>query len=560
MAELFVLGIIGIGLYGFYRWLLPKPLPGIPYNPEATKSVFGDAPSMSRELKLTGEFSKWMAKQVERMGSPVCQVFVRPFSLPWILVGDFREAEDILMRRPEFEKPQFLIDAMQGLGDFHARYKTDDAFRARRHLRQDLMSPSFLYDTMGPFMHSEAKKLVNLLEIKTHLANGRPFAILSDYWHTALDIMLFYAFGENLDDSAIDTQLELISTMKPSDIATGSKDDPVPFPEAPLNEFLVAIQEAPHVLERTSVAWAPKLSFWWWSQQPWYKNIFFHKDRVLVQQLKTAVQNYKAGEVKSALDHIMMREEVAATKQGREPRFVSQSMADEIFSDVLSGHHTTGGAMGWTTKYLTGYPHTQAKLRDALYAAIPEAVAEKRMPTFEELRRVRIPYLEAVIEETRRLTPFSIVRETKEDTIILGCRVPKGCQVFMVNAGPGIMSPSLPVDDTLRSPTSKTARLRDRWDETKDLKTFEPERWLVSREDGTIEFDAAAGPQISFGLGIRQCWGRKMAHLAVRTVIALVVWNFEMMEIPEELGGYAGYDGISRQPHKAFVRLRKITL
>lgn len=216
--------------------------------------------------------------------------------------------------------------------------------------------------------------------------------------------------------------------------------------------------------------------------------------------------------------------------------------------------------MGWLTKYLTGYPHIQAKLRDALYRAIPGAVAEKRMPTFEELERSRIPYLEAVIEETRRLTPFSIVREATQDTVILGRKIPKGCQVFMVNAGPGFMSPSIPVDDTLRSPTSKPARLRDRWDETKDLKIFEPERWLVTRDDGMINFDAAAGPQISFGLGIRQCWGRKMAHLAVRTVIALVVWNFEMMEIQEELGGYAGFDGISRQPQKAFVRLRKITL
>jgi len=215
--------------------------------------------------------------------------------------------------------------------------------------------------------------------------------------------------------------------------------------------------------------------------------------------------------------------------------------------------------MGWVTKYLTGYPHTQSKLRDSLYSAIPEAVTENRVPTFEELRRARVPYLEAVIEETRRLTPFSIVRETTHDTEILGRKIPKGCQVFMVNAGPGFMSPSVHVDENMRSPTSKAARLRDRWDETKDLRIFEPERWLVPKENGSLEFDGAAGPQLGFGMGIRQCWGRRMAHQAIRTIVALVVWNFEMLEIPEELGGYAGYDGISRQPQKAFVRLRKVT-
>ena len=44
-----------------------------------------------------------------------------------------------------------------------------------------------------------------------------------------------------------------------------------------------------------------------------------------------------------------------------------------------------------------------------------------------------------------------------------------------------------------------------------------------------------------------------------RIVITLLVWEFKMMEIPDELGDYAGVDGISREPVKAFARLRKIT-
>jgi hypothetical protein len=549
-----------VAAYALYRRLLPKPLPGIAFNPEAAKTLLGDVPSMSRDIALTGEFSMWLAKQVERMRSPVCQVFVRPFALPWILVADYREAEDILMRRNEFDKPQFLIDAMQGLGDFHARYKTGEAFRARRQLRQDLMTPSFLNNTMAPFMHSEGIKLVRFLEQKTALANGRPFSILDDYLHAALDIMLFYAFGENLDISALDPCADFVDKLNPKDIPTGALDEPVTFPELPMSGFLMAVQNAPHVLERTANSWMPKLSFWWWRHQAWFKEIYVAKDNVLPQQLKKAFDNYREGKIHSALDHMMMREEVIASKQDREARFVSKSMADEIFSDVLSGHHTTGGAMAWNTKYLTGYQDVQKKLREALYEAIPEAVAEKRSPTVDELRRVRIPYLEAVIEETRRLTPFTIARETTQDTTILGRHVPRGCQVFMVNSGPGFLSPSIPVEEHLRSETSKGAKLRDKWDESKDLRTFEPERWLVTREDGSVEFDGAAGPQLGFGMGIRQCWGRRMAHAAIRTVIALVIWNFELMDIPDELGGYAALDGISRQPQKAIVRLRRIPL
>ncbi|KAI1209138.1 cytochrome P450 [Annulohypoxylon truncatum] len=559
MIAILSLFLVAVGVYLCYQWFLPKPLPGIAYNPEATRSLFGDAPSMSRELHATGEFSKWLAKQIENVRSPICQVFVRPFSLPWILVGDYQECQDILMRRPEFDKAGYLIDGLQGLGDFHARYKTNGDFRARRHLRQDLMAPSFLHNTMGPFMHSEGIKLIKLLEIQTNLANGRPFSILSDYWHTALDVMTYYAFGGNMNDPALDPQLELISKIRPSEIPEGHVDEPVTFPEAPLSEFLLAVQDAPRVLEKTAVSWVPKLSFWWWKRQAWVKTIFFHKDRVLPQQLRKAFEVYKAGKVQSALEHIIMREGMAAEKEGRQPQFITQSIADEIFTDVISGHHTTGGVMAWMTKYLTDYPYVQSKLRDALYSAIPEAVREKRLPTFEELRHARIPYLEAVIEETNRLTPFTIVREAARDTEILGRRVPKGCQVFMVNAGPGFLSPSIPVDDVLRSPTSKAAKSRGKWDETKDLKTFEPERWLIHNEDGGVEFNSTAGPHLNFGAGIRQCWGRKMAHLEIRTVMALVIWNFELQEIPEQLGGYAGYDGIAREPQKAFVRLRKLS-
>ena len=72
MGVCLALAFVAVGLYAFYQWLLPKPLPGIAYNPEATKSLFGDAPDMIREISVTGEFGMWMANQVEKMRSSVC--------------------------------------------------------------------------------------------------------------------------------------------------------------------------------------------------------------------------------------------------------------------------------------------------------------------------------------------------------------------------------------------------------------------------------------------------------------------------------------------------------
>lgn len=172
---------IPLVLHGLYHWLLPKPVPGIAYNPDATKSLFGDAPGMIKEVSVTGEFRVWCAKQVKRLNSPICQVFIRPFSKPWILLADFRESKDILMRRKEFDKSSFLSDGMACMGFFHGIYMTGDKFKSNRQLIQDLMTTSFLNNHVGPAVHRRGLELMTLLEIKMKLANGRPFSAKKDF-------------------------------------------------------------------------------------------------------------------------------------------------------------------------------------------------------------------------------------------------------------------------------------------------------------------------------------------------------------------------------------------
>lgn len=41
-----IVAIIATCLYLVYRSLLPKPLPGIPYNRDAATKLFGDVPEM----------------------------------------------------------------------------------------------------------------------------------------------------------------------------------------------------------------------------------------------------------------------------------------------------------------------------------------------------------------------------------------------------------------------------------------------------------------------------------------------------------------------------------
>ena len=321
---------IAILLYCLNQWLLPKPVPGIAYNPEATRSLFGDAPDMIKEVSVTGEFRVWCAKQVTKMNSPICQVFIRPFSKPWILLADFRESRDILMRRREFDKSSFLSDGMACMGAFHGIYNTGDSFKANRQLIQDLMTTTFLHNHMGPAVYNKGLEVIKLFEMKMDLANGRPFSVKKDFEYASLDVMLYFAFGKNWAYTATGPQVELLSKMSASEVKAGALDQPVEYPIIPLVDFLESVYAAPEVVEKTINAIMPRLQTWWWSKQSWYKKIFEEKERVMKEQVAISVENYRAGHVETGLEHMLMRENAQAEKQGREPDFESAVFRDEV--------------------------------------------------------------------------------------------------------------------------------------------------------------------------------------------------------------------------------------
>ena len=80
-------GAVAILLFGLYRWLLPRPIPGIPYNEEAAKSIFGDIPALLAHVKKTKEAHDWLRLQTEKLQSPIVQVFATPCGKPWVSTG-----------------------------------------------------------------------------------------------------------------------------------------------------------------------------------------------------------------------------------------------------------------------------------------------------------------------------------------------------------------------------------------------------------------------------------------------------------------------------------------
>lgn len=136
-----------------------------------------------------------------------------------------------------------------------------------------------------------------------------------------------------------------------------------------------------------------------------------------------------------------------------------------------------------------------------------------------------------------------------------------------LNNGPGYTMPSYKVDESRRSIQSqqdeKDARYKS-WDED-DITTFKPERWLVqknkndaSEDGGTVAFDPNAGPSHLFGVGMRSCFGRRLAYVQFRIFLVMMIWNFELLECPEKLSSNIGTVGVVYKPNDCYVRLKKV--
>jgi cytochrome P450 len=212
-----------------------------------------------------------------------------------------------------------------------------------------------------------------------------------------------------------------------------------------------------------------------------------------------------------------------------------------------------------TVKCIADNQSAQQKLRAALRDAYPAAYQESRQPTVAEIINTPVPYLDAVIDESLRCnSPLPIfAREAMLDTTVLGRQIPKGTQIFFLVTGPDFKTPGFHIDDATRSQSSREKRRAGTWD-AEDMELFKPERWLKQDEAGQTIHDAQAGPMLAFGLGPRGCFGKRLAYMEMRMVLALLMWNFDFKKLGEPFSSYEAYDSITVMPKHCYVALEKL--
>jgi cytochrome P450 len=185
-------------------------------------------------------------------------------------------------------------------------------------------------------------------------------------------------------------------------------------------------------------------------------------------------------------------------REARGKALTDPQVRDEVLTVLLAGHETTALALAYTFHLLARHPEVDARV-----AAEVEEVLEDRLPTVEDIPRLR--YTEWVIRESMRVYPpvWIIGREAITDCEIAGYHLPKGTQLWMMQ---WIVH---------RDP---------RWYDEPEV--FRPERWGCDWSGTDLIHRLPRGAYFPFGDGPRICIGNFFALQEAILILATVVQRF----------------------------------
>ncbi|KAI9157971.1 Cytochrome P450 monooxygenase TRI13 [Paramyrothecium foliicola] len=538
-------------VYLTYLWLLPKPLPGIPYNKESSKRILGDLPRL-HDLWEAGDCPRrlWTTAAAE-LKAPIAQVFLGPLNKPMVVVSDFRESYDLQVRHSKWlGRGPYNNDMWQGLIPEHFIAMDDwsPRYKHARGLNKDLMTAKFLNEVNAPASHSKLDDFIALWREKIRVANGRPFEAIDDIRNMAYD------------------QLRSLRSLADGIPPFPGEEEVYPFIPTKKPLLLETMEGFAAAAVTCITTPSPKLFHMVNNMTPRMRRLYRLKKQLLQEYIDQAAErlNTEGEQWKplSAIDYMVSRESDAARKAGQSVKLANNSaLSDSLLGYLVGGHDSTHATLSFTVKVLGQKQDIQAKLRATLFEAYPEARAAGQQPDLADMLKAKVPYLDAFIEEVLRCENPSLVINKKSvvDLDILGYHVPAGTILFFNSYGPTINYAGARVDESVRRESAQKHHqgLGDWADSEYPPGEFYPERWLKISDD-SIVFDANAGPTLTFGVGPRMCWGKRLAYLELKLAVTAMVWNFMFENIPEHLYDEDITDDLFIKPRHTYVKLSNV--
>ena len=140
-----VVGLVVVGAITYYlrQFLLPRPIPGIPYDRAAAGRVLGDLLGYASAVNERD----WIINRGLELQSPIFQLFLGPHLKPTVFVTDWSELVDVTTRRfKDFDRSDMHIEGFKPLQP-ESRFTihlADPRYKRNNELVKDLMTPQFL--------------------------------------------------------------------------------------------------------------------------------------------------------------------------------------------------------------------------------------------------------------------------------------------------------------------------------------------------------------------------------------------------------------------------------
>ncbi|KAF8599423.1 cytochrome P450 [Ceratobasidium sp. AG-I] len=520
-----------------YTSLLPKPIPGVPHNP--ITSIWGDAPQITRVTKEK-TFSEHVVDEVNKHG-PIFQMFLGGQTL--VVLSDQLEVERILAHGKNTDqstRTKQMFATVIPMGQISLA--TNEMWKTHRRLTGPSMSKRYL-ERMSARIADGANSLARLWSAKLDLAGSSAFDADLDLQLATMDIIV------NIMTSASSGGINAAYSSLPSDLSSSAAIVQFPHPpDPPLHASVRAMMES---IEHVSTAVFPSLTTRLerisptWRKHYAYISTFFDNKLVEASGTNQDDNTGLATDADCVVDMAMQREDrEGMAKMGRE------ELVDELMTYIMrvaqyhhccpptntgisyfrAGQETTASALAWHVKYISQDPDIQRRLHDEVCAVFGQD-GELDCGVIDDSKRV--PVLEAVAAETLRCAQVAptVGRTLLDDEVILGRAVPKGTQLML--------------------PLGIISNQESSWGS--DASEWKPSRWLNS--DGS--FNRTAGPNFSFGLGQRACFGQKLAMLQLKTFIATLSREFFFKDVPKEVGAFDPVELTTRQPKICYVSLER---
>jgi cytochrome P450 len=237
---------------------------------------------------------------------------------------------------------------------------------------------------------------------------------------------------------------------------------------------------------QSSLLFFPILQRDWGAWSPWGR--FLRQREQLDRLLYAEIEERRTTVNPDRTDAMTL---LLAARDDRGEAMSNAEIRDELITLLLAGHETTATALAWALYWVHKLPDVKARLLEEL-----AGLGDRPDP----LSIVKLPYLNAVYQETLRIYPVALLafpRVLNIDATVMGCHLEQ---------------------ETVLAPCIYLTHQRE--DLYRNAKQFNPDRFL-ERQYSPYEF-------YPFGGGNRRCLGMVLAQYEMKLALATILSDWQL--------------------------------